>query len=141
MLLYQFSFGNFRDYSIYHHVYIIRFQELEDNHCYAVHDDDMLHLKAQVVMDDEENISQYKFSKFAATYFQDNATHTHIQCALKQPLLALKNDGDQLAALAVWITILRFMGDLSDPKYHTSMSDIKVNIFIFHLFISEVHLV
>lgn len=27
------------------------------------------------------------------------------------------------AALAVWITILRFMGDLPEPKYHTAMSD------------------
>lgn len=29
----------------------------------------------------------------------------------------------QQAALAVWITILRFMGDLPEPKYHTAMSD------------------
>lgn len=27
------------------------------------------------------------------------------------------------AALAVWITILRFMGDLPEPRYHTAMSD------------------
>lgn len=27
------------------------------------------------------------------------------------------------AALAVWITVLRFMGDLPEPKYHTAMSD------------------
>ncbi|XP_016148301.1 unconventional myosin-VIIa-like [Sinocyclocheilus grahami] len=27
------------------------------------------------------------------------------------------------AALAVWITILRFMGDLPEPKYHTAISD------------------
>lgn len=25
--------------------------------------------------------------------------------------------------MAVWITILRFMGDLPEPKYHTAMSD------------------
>lgn len=27
------------------------------------------------------------------------------------------------AALAVWITVLRFMGDLPEPKYHTAISD------------------
>lgn len=32
------------------------------------------------------------------------------------------------AALAVWITILRFMGDLPEPKYHTAMSDGSENI-------------
>ena len=26
----------------------------------------------------------------------------------------------------MWITILRFMGDLPEPKYHTSMTDVKV---------------
>ena len=30
------------------------------------------------------------------------------------------------AALAVWITVLRFMGDLPDPKLITSQPDIKV---------------
>ncbi|ELT99384.1 hypothetical protein CAPTEDRAFT_226057 [Capitella teleta] len=75
--------------------------------------------------EDEEDISQYKFSKFAATYFQGNATHTYIRRVLKQSLLPLKNDGDQLAALAVWVTILRFMGDLPEPKYHTAMTDTR----------------
>lgn len=27
------------------------------------------------------------------------------------------------ASLAVWITVLRFMGDLPEPKYHTAISD------------------
>lgn len=107
--------------------------------------------------DDLEDISQYKFAKFAATYFQGNASPTYIRRAIKIPLLLLKNEGDQLvsshevhtnlehnvkllrmnlktqsfnpclqAALAVWITILRFMGDLPEPKYHTAMSDAQV---------------
>lgn len=33
------------------------------------------------------------------------------------------NDLVLQAALAVWITILRFMGDLPEPKYHTAISD------------------
>merc|ERR1712062_788934 len=35
----------------------------------------------------------------------------------------LQTQGDQLAALALWITILRFMGDLPEPRYHTMDKD------------------
>ncbi|XP_014645839.1 PREDICTED: unconventional myosin-VIIa [Ceratotherium simum simum] len=73
--------------------------------------------------DEEEDLSEYKFAKFAATYFQGTTTHTYTRRPLKQPLLYQDDEGDQLAALAVWITILRFMGDLPEPKYHTAMSD------------------
>ncbi|KAM4846698.1 unconventional myosin-VIIa isoform 4-T4 [Thomomys bottae] len=73
--------------------------------------------------EDEEDLSEYKFAKFAATYFQGTTTHTYTRRPLKQPLLFHDDEGDQLAALAVWITILRFMGDLPEPKYHTAMSD------------------
>ncbi|XP_016887435.1 myosin VIIAa isoform X2 [Cynoglossus semilaevis] len=73
--------------------------------------------------DDEEDLSEYKFAKFAATYFQGTTTHSYVRRPLKQPLLFHDDEGDQLAALAVWITILRFMGDLPEPKYHTAISD------------------
>ncbi|XP_021560270.1 unconventional myosin-VIIa isoform X2 [Neomonachus schauinslandi] len=78
--------------------------------------------------EDEEDLSEYKFAKFAATYFQGTTTHTYTRRPLKQPLLYHDDEGDQLAALAVWITILRFMGDLPEPKYHTAMSDGSENI-------------
>ncbi|XP_061537094.1 unconventional myosin-VIIa-like isoform X7 [Phycodurus eques] len=73
--------------------------------------------------EEEEDLSEYKFAKFAATYFQGTATHTYVRRPLKQPLLFHEDEGDQLAALAVWITVLRFMGDLPEPKYHTAISD------------------
>ncbi|KAG8522814.1 Unconventional myosin-VIIa, partial [Galemys pyrenaicus] len=73
--------------------------------------------------EDEDDLSEYKFAKFGATYFQGTTTHTYTRRPLKQPLLYHDDEGDQLAALAVWITILRFMGDLPEPKYHTAMSD------------------
>ncbi|XP_042089225.1 unconventional myosin-VIIa isoform X5 [Ovis aries] len=73
--------------------------------------------------EDEEDLSEYKFAKFAATYFQGTTTHTYTRRPLKQPLLYHDDEGDQLAALAVWITILRFMGDLPEPRYHMAMSD------------------
>ena len=65
---------------------------------------------------EDEGVVGYQFVKFAATYFQGQASAQHIKRALKQPLLYHENSGDQLASLAVWITILRFMGDLPEPK-------------------------
>ena len=55
-------------------------------------------LKAPALPDDDEDISQYKFNKFAATYFQANATPHYIRRVLKSPLLPLKNEGDQLVS-------------------------------------------
>ena len=43
-----------------------------------------------------EDLSEYKFSKFAATYFQGQATPTYIKRQLKQPLLGLKNQQDRV---------------------------------------------
>ncbi|XP_067621063.1 myosin-VIIa [Eurosta solidaginis] len=71
------------------------------------------------VSEDEEDLSEFKFQKFAATYFQGNVTHQYSKKALKHPLLPLHTQGDQLAAQALWITILRFTGDMPEPKYHT----------------------
>lgn len=48
------------------------------------------------LVEDDMDVSEFKFSKFAAMYFQGNATHTHIRKALRQPLLSLSNEGDQL---------------------------------------------
>ncbi|XP_038617745.1 unconventional myosin-VIIa [Tachyglossus aculeatus] len=73
--------------------------------------------------EDEEDLSEYKFAKYAATYFQGTSTYSYVRRPLKQPLLYHEDEGDQLAALAVWITVLRFMGDLPEPRYHTAMSD------------------
>ena len=45
---------------------------------------------------EEEDLSEYKFSKFAATYFQGQATPTYIKRQLKQPLLGLKTQQDRV---------------------------------------------
>ena len=45
-----------------------------------------------------EGILEYKFPKFAATHFQGNATHTFIRRPLRQSLLVLKNEGDELVS-------------------------------------------
>lgn len=46
--------------------------------------------------EDEEDLSDYKFAKFAATYFQGTTTHTYTRRPLKQPLLYHDDEGDQL---------------------------------------------
>ncbi|XP_029285210.1 unconventional myosin-VIIb [Cottoperca gobio] len=66
--------------------------------------------------DDDEDLDEYSFSKFASMYFQGAATPTHIRQRLRQPLLYHEDEGDVLASLTVWWIVLRFMGDLPEPK-------------------------
>lgn len=65
----------------------------------------------------------YKFQKFAAAYFQGNVSHLFMRKPLKTSLLPMQTQADNMAALALWITILRFMGDLPEPKFHTMDRD------------------
>ncbi|KAF3693356.1 Unconventional myosin-VIIa [Channa argus] len=98
------------------------FEDLERTH-HELEEEDLDEAFPLPEDDEEEDLSEYKFPKFAATYFQGTTTHTYVRRPLKQPLLFHDDEGDQLAALAVWITVLRFMGDLPEPKYHTAISD------------------
>lgn len=50
--------------------------------------------------EEDEDLSEYKFSKFAATYFQGLSTHTYIRRPLKQPLLFHEDEGDQLVSFS-----------------------------------------
>lgn len=77
----------------------------------------------QLTQDDEVDLSEFKFQKYAATYFQGNINHQYSRKPLKHPLLPLHTQGDQLAAQALWVTILRFCGDLAEPRYHTMDRD------------------
>lgn len=65
----------------------------------------------------EEQFDEYNFRKFAATYFTGNTNHHYSKKPLKGPLLELPSPMDKIAAQALWVTILRFMGDLAEPKY------------------------
>lgn len=73
--------------------------------------------------DNQEDLSEYTFQKFATTYFQGNAGYSYQRKPIKEPLLPLQAQGDCMAAIALWITILRFMGDLAEPKFHTMTRD------------------
>jgi myosin-7 len=73
---------------------------------------------SRVQVEDEDDISNYKFVKFAGTYFQGNANAYYIRRPIKAPLLNIKSAGDKQAAISVWVTILRFMGDMPEPKHN-----------------------
>ncbi|CAJ0935522.1 unnamed protein product, partial [Mesorhabditis belari] len=70
-----------------------------------------------------EDLSKYQFGKFAATYFQAQATSIHVKRPIKFPLLSHDDPSTQLAAMAVWMTMLRFMGDLPDIKLGSTSND------------------
>jgi len=44
----------------------------------------------------DEDLREYTFAKFASIYFQGNATPNYTKKTLKQPLLAIKSERDQL---------------------------------------------
>uniref|UniRef100_A0A8C5SSM1 Myosin VIIB n=1 Tax=Laticauda laticaudata TaxID=8630 RepID=A0A8C5SSM1_LATLA len=68
-----------------------------------------------IELDEEaDDLAQYTFPKFAATYFQRSATYTHIRRPLRHPLLYHDEKDDILASLAVWTIILQFMGDFPE---------------------------
>lgn len=44
--------------------------------------------------DDRDGLAEYSFPKFAATYFQKSASHTHVRKPLRYPLLYHEDDAD-----------------------------------------------
>uniref|UniRef100_A0A182W6G5 Myosin motor domain-containing protein n=1 Tax=Anopheles minimus TaxID=112268 RepID=A0A182W6G5_9DIPT len=72
-----------------------------------------------------EDLSDYNFSKFAATYFANNASYQFSKRKLKSSLLDLYSTADVISAQALWITILRFMGDMADAKYEDDREESK----------------
>lgn len=69
--------------------------------------------------EDEEDLSEYKFAKFAATYFQGTTTHTYTRRPLKQPLLYHDDEGDQLVrAGAAWVPRWQVPGGRDEGRLH-----------------------
>ncbi|XP_053162242.1 unconventional myosin-VIIb isoform X2 [Hemicordylus capensis] len=75
---------------------------------------DMIPMTMELEEEETDDLVEYTFPKFAATYFQGSSTHTHIRRPLRHPLLYHDEKDDILASLAVWTTILQFMGELPE---------------------------
>ncbi|XP_062354885.1 unconventional myosin-VIIb isoform X3 [Cinclus cinclus] len=75
--------------------------------------------------EEAHGLEEYTFPKFAATYFQGSSTHTHIRRQLRHPLLYHDDKDNILASLAVWVIILRFMGDLPEPPMFAKTATTK----------------
>ena len=62
--------------------------------------------KSEVIMgvpaapEDNEDLSEYSFQKFAKTYFQGNVTHQYSRRLLKQSLLPLNANGDKSVSIS-----------------------------------------
>lgn len=52
--------------------------------------------------EDVDGLAEYTFPKFAVTYFQKSASHTHIQKPLRYPLLYHEKDTDHLVPAVHW---------------------------------------
>ncbi|GMT03904.1 hypothetical protein PENTCL1PPCAC_26078, partial [Pristionchus entomophagus] len=64
----------------------------------------------------DSELASYEFGKYAATFFTGTSGATHLKRPLSAPLLSHeRHSSQQVAALALWLTILRFMGDLPEP--------------------------
>uniref|UniRef100_A0A3B5BAA6 Unconventional myosin-VIIa-like n=1 Tax=Stegastes partitus TaxID=144197 RepID=A0A3B5BAA6_9TELE len=84
-------------------------------------DIDDLPMEEDLPDEDYDDLDEYSFSKFASMYFQGAASSTYIRQRLLSPLLYHEDEGDVLASLTVWWIILRFMGDLPEPKRHVNV--------------------
>lgn len=71
-------------------------QDLEKIPCGEEAEEEVVNEALPLPDEEDEDLSEYKFSKFAATYFQGVSTHTYIRRPLKQPLLFHEDEGDQL---------------------------------------------
>lgn len=74
---------------------LVLLQDLEHTH-QELEEEDLDEALPLPEDDDEDDLSEYKFTKFAATYFQGTTTHTYVRRPLKQPLLFHDDEGDQL---------------------------------------------
>lgn len=107
-------------------------------------------------MDDfVDESDEFSFYKFSVRYFQDSADNRHTPQRLKTPLLAHEDEGDALvrgqdqrscrprlrflthiqcllsllqACLTLSWIILRFMGDIPEPKAMDTISQLSTNI-------------
>ncbi|KAF7281466.1 hypothetical protein GWI33_004713 [Rhynchophorus ferrugineus] len=65
---------------------------------------------------DDLDPAEYSFRKYAATYFVHGTGPQHSRKPPRSSLHELPTPDDVLAAQALWAAILRFMGDMTEPR-------------------------
>lgn len=75
-----------------------------------------------------KDLAEYSFFKFAATYFVDNNSHFFSSKQLRSPLLKLPTSMDEFSSHAIWMTILRFMGDMAEAKFEDESDSGPINV-------------
>lgn len=83
----------------------------KDGRSIAIPGDEQAEAKAR------EDLSEYSFFKYAATYFLHNISHSFSRKHLPASLLKLPSTVDEISSQAIWITVLRFMGDIAEAKF------------------------
>lgn len=76
----------------------------------------------------QEDLSEYSFFKYAATYFTNNIPHYFSRKNLPASILKLPAPVDEISSQALWITILRFMGDMAEAKFESDEDQNKFPI-------------
>lgn len=94
----------------YHIMPVYLVQDLENIPRGEEAEEEVLNEAPPLPEEEDEDLSEYKFSKFAATYFQGVSTHTYIRRPLKQPLLFHEDEGDQLVSLQIHHFIAQILG-------------------------------
>lgn len=97
-------------------------QDLEKTPRWEECEEEVLSEAPPLPHDEQEDLSEYKFFKFAATYFQGVSTHTYIRRPLKQPLLFHEDEGDQLVSSEGHLTF----GHYQQNDHHTTTKQLKV---------------
>lgn len=78
------------------------FQDLEVK-TQKLHEVDLDTVPMMAMPEEEvDSLAEYTFPKFAVTYFQKSASHTHIQKPLRYPLLYHENDTDHSVPAFPW---------------------------------------
>lgn len=65
----------------------------------------MIPMTMELEEEETDDLEEYTFPKFAATYFQGSSTHTHIQRQLRHPLLYHDEKDDILVAWFLFVSV------------------------------------
>ena len=82
--------------------------------------------------EDYEDLSDFKFPKFATTYFQGNVSHQYSRRPLKYSLMPLQTQGDQLVSCfsSIFYLLAEKFADLLklSPEFNLSFTNIFLHV-------------